>query len=749
MKKVYYLLLLCTLTACDEEVLSPAVNDAVNDDAVLLAGIEAVIGDDEEATRAISLSDSIGRYKFEDGDRMVFTKIQRTLQPITTFTYSNINYLLTQGAWDRQIEAGEAERIYWSDAKSAHTFIGYSLPKSEGFDWKPYTQAGTAIYYGSIGDATSTGTGNDLIDYNTSTGAATLEAEDILLTYDAQKKAETGGAVARISFHHGLSNLRVIVNLSGFAATENDKKTKVSDLIVKAQPTLYKWSQTDYKTIELAETDQTALNTLYSSGSTPVWNQEKAMKLWIPRPEGYGTGASKTFTFYGLTVPHTHQNLEIEFTVQYPKPLNTAETETKIYKAILTNKSVLFSAGYCTTINISLNHRDEKITVGAEYSDWEFKNTPDHGELQKNSTCMSTVSRDSVTIVGDEHATVDDATWLYQDGDKILDIYGNDGSKNNPYTISTAYQLLSFAHEVKGTNRTATGTVAGGMTFEGKYVKLDANICMQASPLATESSTTWIGIGDASHPFEGYFVGGVRIITLLNGSAFFHTLGQNAHVDQLIIESTLGEVTSNGGLAEVNRGTICSCQFQGKISSSASGNDKYVGGLVGDNQGKIIACCHIGNIIADCNKGGIAGKSSGTIAACFSVGGQYDKASDIQTDNTTTPTTPTTSYRNCGITASGTSSYSFYSNTELTNVTTNDPDGAKGISSGAMQRSTFVGALPTDTSRGSETKPESITKLNDAIYWWVKENTSLSDSDKEHYLQRHYIYQPATYPSVY
>ena len=70
---------------------------------------------------------------------------------------------------------------------------------------------------------------------------------------------------------------------------------------------------------------------------------------------------------------------------------------------------------------------------------------------------MPDLERASVTIVGDAKATIDDATWLYNTGEKdannndiIKDIYGHDGStKEQAYQISTAYQLLSFAYEVK------------------------------------------------------------------------------------------------------------------------------------------------------------------------------------------------------------------------------------------------------------------------------------------------------------
>jgi hypothetical protein len=313
----------------------------------------------------------------------------------------------------------------------------------------------------------------------------------------------------------------------------------------------------------------------------------KNIKLWCPVPAGEGTGQSKTFTFYGLTTPQddTFHNINgndlplmFSFTVTYPNPLNPDETLTKTYKGSF-SQLVNFHSGMCTTLNISLNHKDEQMYMGVTYNDWNYVATPDLGELRKKSTFMDINS--TVTIHTDDEATVYDATWLYLDGTQLKDIYGNDGTPANPYRITSASQLLSFAKEVKA-----------GVDFKDKFIRLDADITMQASTAKTsaEDSTSnvkpveWIGIGDADHAFNGTFLGGDRYINRLYGSPLFYNIGAGACVEQIYI-SPIGQISGGGALANTNTGIVGACKVIDAVNTTG-------GALVGTNNGTIYACYH-------------------------------------------------------------------------------------------------------------------------------------------------------------
>lgn len=703
MKYLYSLLLILFVAGCtSDEVFT--VDEY--DDIVPLTGVEAKIAGSSE-TRADKLTDYVGRSEFVSGDNMVLTTMRRTIQgnvsAIPQFNYTNLEFNHNGGGWKRDESKGKdgnnatPSKIYWSDSKNPHTYIGYSTPKVAGFDWE---KKGT-VFYGSLGDPTSNG--SSVIDYytsGTSTGNTALENDDILVSYHTNQKAdEGGGAMVTLTYHHALANVRVVVNITGFSSgpESDDNKAVVSEMTLKDMLTMYKWDSNPDLTQEelklktpwvdgnvgaeaLTEADQTNL----PSGVN--WNQKKDTKLWIPNPTGKGTGASRTFTFYALAVPTklASGKLKFSFKVTYPDAMNPTQNVEKTYSASV-NQEVEFRAGHCTTLNISLNHRNEQMTVGAEYMNWQFIDIPDQGELYKNSTFMEHVDRSKITIVGDENATEDDATWLYEKNGQIVDIYGNDGnSRETAYTISTAEQLLSFAYEVKN-----------GRSFEGKFVKLDANITMQKKTTAQNTDPDnisdgnllkWVGIGSADNPFNGTFLGEKRYVTLLHGAPLFSSIGPKAQIELLGISSTAGSgvVSGSGLLADTNAGTLNGCYAVGSINTTST---SAVGGLVGANSGTISACYHQGTIIAAADKGGIAGTNSGSIIGCYSAGGQYDNKSAALTDH---DTPPSSTKNNGGITSSnsGTVSDSYYSNTLVSDNV--DISGIEGKTSGSMQKEAFV-----------------------------------------------------------
>lgn len=774
----------------------------VNSDARELEGIEAVIEGTQGATRAGTvnkLTDYVGRSIFKPGDQIVFTNIRRTTTPLEEFTYpgKNDNYLGIifqagdQSGWARTND-GAPERIYWTDAVNDHTFVAYGIPQ-DSYEWKTYqlTEGSgenvvkKTYYVGSLGNPTQTAS-TDIIDYSLTSAEQDpyttaennttvyrnpkLDKEDLLIAYDKEMQAEPGGSVALVSFHHALSSVRVVVNISGFSSSSSaaDNSTVVSNMRLLHQPTMYLWEQSDWQAqpfrapTEYAAAEQKMVNKAWTgdennSTGVPQYDQRKDIKLWIPRPNGAGTNQSKTFTFYGITTPQPkgyistldgenvkYQKTELKFDVTYPDPLKPSTLKTHTYTATLPyyveeedqDKNVYFEAGYNTTINISLNHKNEKMTVGAEYENWQFVATPDEGTLKKNSTLLQDTERSSVTIVGDEKATIDDATWLYELNNTVYDIYGHTGTETDPYQISTAYQLLSFAYEVtKGNN-------GAGRDFNGKFIRLDADITLQPTadltkdemvqPDVDEDQTdweaapdaiSWIGIGDADHAFNGTFLGGKRFIYRLKGSPLFYKLGENARIEQLQVNSvhkpdgSAWAVTGGGMYANTNAGLICGCKVVGDVAF----NEATAGAFVGTNTGIIWASYHIGLTMSTSAEGtvavgGLVGSNSGTIASCYHAGKVSGKSGTTTTG---------------GITASnsGTLDNNYYNSTLLTPTYTPQ----SGV---------------TDNSSSEMTKLQFVTDLNNGIDKWRSTDTEHGGLNHPDYHEHQYVYQPANYPKL-
>ena len=582
-KILYILGVTVLLTACSREKLFTA-------DDFEIKGIDAVIDVNSGVTRAANESAiQVGRSLFAADDKIVFTTIKRTSKPLEAFTYGNIRYYYYEGkSWERT-DGNLPEKIYWTDGVSPHTFIGYSLPSSD-YHW---TDNMDGTYAGELGY------GVQELDFTA--GNEAIKPHDLLLNYNTATVAETGGLSTKVTFNHALSNVCVVVNIKNFAASSSavDTKVSVSDMVLKAQPALFTWGG-DSRKLKVLDLD----------------NEQQVKKdilMWCPKPQGEGTAQSKTFSFYALTTPQDElfhsingndEPLGFSFTVTYPDPMDPTGTPlVKTYSGSFT-KTVNFQSGMCTTLNISLNHKDEQMFMGVEYNDWNYVSTPDLGELRKKSTFMDITS--PVTTHDMAAATADDATWLYRDGDRILDIYGNDGSIEHPYRIASSLQMLSFAKEV-----------AAGFSFVGRYVKQDADITMQSGINKTSvedeesnvSPVIWIGIGDDTHPFQGTYLGGNRFVNRLCGKPLFAKLGEDAYVKQVQI-TTIGTITGGGALAETNAGMIGGCRIVDDVTVSG-------GSIAGTNSGVIYACSHIG---VTTGTAGLVGSNTGNIIGCYQAG---------------------------------------------------------------------------------------------------------------------------------
>ena len=582
-KILYILGVTMLLTACSREMHFNAADFEIR-------GINAEIDVNSGLTRAANESTvQVGRSLFAADDKIVFTTIKRTSKPLEAFSYGNIRYYYYEGkSWERT-DGNLPEKIYWTDGVSPHTFIGYSLPSSD-YHW---TDNMDGTYAGELGY------GVQELDFTA--GNEAIKPHDLLLNYNTATVAETGGLSTKVTFNHALSNVCVVVNIKNFAASSSavDTKVSVSDMVLKAQPALFTWGG-----------DSRKLKVLDLDNDQQV---KKDILMWCPKPQGEGTAQSKTFSFYALTTPQDElfhsingndEPLGFSFTVTYPDPMDPTGTPlVKTYSGTFT-KTVNFQSGMCITLNISLNHKDEQMFMGVEYNDWNYVSTPDLGELRKKSTFMDITS--PVTTHDMAAATADDATWLYRDGDRILDIYGNDGSIEHPYRIASSLQMLSFAKEV-----------AAGFSFVGRYVKQDADITMQSGINKTNvedaesnvSPVNWIGIGDDTHPFQGTYLGGNRFVNRLCGKPLFAKLGEDAYVKQVQI-TTIGTITGGGVLAETNAGMIGGCRIVDDVTVSG-------GAIAGSNSGVIYACSHVG---VTTGTAGLVGSNTGNIIGCYQAG---------------------------------------------------------------------------------------------------------------------------------
>lgn len=753
-----YIFILLILGSCSDTTTALVEpNPEQNDGSIELTGIKAAVyGTTASSTRSSAdeyNTDYVGRSTFVADDEMIITKFERTNTPLDHYKYKNIFYKANSDlAWARTKGDGSngyetADRIYWSDNASYHTFIGYSLPqnwKNETDKWTKTSSAGNPdVFRGqfskssdNIVDFSVNGTFTSANDFTgdfekeaktnliVDKKGTRLKNEDLLLFYNTEQLADIGGMTTTLYYRHALASLRVIIDIREFAVSDGsqDAKTTIKDLLVLNQPWKYKWTQTGTNSNE-NDTDPGwgVVNDMQLATESQTADPTVTIKAWQPRPQGEGTGSNKTFTFYSLIVPGEQTDFNMHYTVTYPKALKPSEMENHTYGVHM--YEILFKAGYCTTVRVSLNHRGEPINIGAMYYNWDDVSTPDKSNLQKVSTFLDTSVRDSVTIAGDTKATIEDATWLYINGDNnLVDIYGNDGSQSNPFTIKTARQFLSFAYEVN------SGNNGEGRTFENQYVKLEADLFLQPENTESKWTINWPGIGivgnDDGKSFDGYFDGGNRIIKLLKGKPLFTNIGAKAHIETLQLEDVIGDINGGGCLAEVNNGTLCGCHVYAKnntIITLNSGSSNYAGFICGANNGTIFACKTQGDFKSAAQyTGGITGKNEGTIVASIAIGkisSSYSGSGEKVFGGISAQKGTSSSVTTC-----------FFDKDKM--KTASDAD-VYGLSTTAMQ------------------KEQVVTDLNNAINSWSEAKYS-SDADKKaHFKSRNYTFHVGQYPRVH
>ena len=584
---------LLAAVACSGEIEWP--NGQPTDEPLRLTGIVPTMAG-ASTTKADAQAEQkpdeiyVGRKQFVTGDAVFFTKIRRTAQPLKKFSYVDQTWKLGE-SWTHlsATEGAEAQKIYWSDGHSAHTFVGYGLPQqTEGknFDWELRSD----IFYGSIGekDATATLVFTEKL----------LQAEDLVLAHSEDLIPEKTTGIANVPFYHALAQVRVIVDLVGFSASEEawDNGTRVSEMVLKQMPMGYRWLQDSRAVVDVVEGEG-------------VHNQ-RDVQLWTPTPflDGVNTGMSRQFHFYGLAVPGERTDLQFRFFVRYPDPTKKNTMKEKYYSTTAKNKKITFIGGKCTTIRISLNHESEDMTVSAIYVDWGYADMPDQIVLHKKSTFLQTTDLSTVTTHKETHTEVSDYTWLHETAEGVVvdDKDHNGSSEKEAYCITSTQQLLSFAKEVNQ-----------GYDFKGKHVRLDASLTLQ--PTAAGAATmSWVGIGTEAKPFRGTLHGGGRTVSRLNGAPLFGGLSTEARVEHLTLKDAVG-VDGRGLLAHSNGGAIVACRVQNGVALQGTGD---VGSLVGTNTGTIVACSHDGDTRADnaTTVGGLVGANTGTIIASFQAG---------------------------------------------------------------------------------------------------------------------------------
>ena len=182
------------------------------------------------------------------------------------------------------------------------------------------------------------------------------------------------------------------------------------------------------------------------------------------------------------------------------------------------------------------------------------------------------------------------------DGSAATSFASGSGTETSPYVINTEKQMGYFMNRINS-----------GVTFEGQYIKLNANLDMTGGNWEITSGKY----------FAGTFLGNNKTLTM--DSNFLDRIAETGKVDWLNIQ---GYGTVNDPLmCYYNYGTIQNCRVSGDVSKPG-----YSAGLLcteNTKTGLVINSCGFGSVYGSADDDtcyvGWVSKSEGTIKNCYAV----------------------------------------------------------------------------------------------------------------------------------
>ncbi len=144
----------------------------------------------------------------------------------------------------------------------------------------------------------------------------------------------------------------------------------------------------------------------------------------------------------------------------------------------------------------------------------------------------------------------------------------------------------------------------------GKRVILEADISLEDTEF--QPIPTFGGVFEGN----GHTISGLRLSEGMSYQGLFRYIQQGAVVQNLNVTGTVsadGEQAYLGGIAGSNEGKISECSFAGTVSGKSQ-----VGGVVGINRvtGSVYHCRASGKVEGERSTGGIAGENEGVMTGC-------------------------------------------------------------------------------------------------------------------------------------
>jgi hypothetical protein len=190
--------------------------------------------------------------------------------------------------------------------------------------------------------------------------------------------------------------------------------------------------------------------------------------------------------------------------------------------------------------------------------------------------------------------------------DPLRTYSGGTGDPNDPYLVRTAHDLVCLGKSLGDWD--AAFALAGDID------------------LASTHPDELLRIGIRGLPFTGTFDGrghrvrGLRVESVRGGClsdlGLFGCVGPSGVVRHLhLLDVNVSGETYIGGLVGSNEGSILACSVTGNVTASS-----MAGGLVGENRGTLASSCATCTVLGSWMAGGLVGQNDGSISCCYAMG---------------------------------------------------------------------------------------------------------------------------------
>ena len=243
-----------------------------------------------------------------------------------------------------------------------------------------------------------------------------------------------------------------------------------------------------------------------------------------------------------------------------------------------------------------------------------------------SSTGGTTQQPGSEGTGGDSAKKAEDLTLTISDASgSPTSVTLQDTDSDGYYEIGTADELYAFAAAVNGGKTTINGELTSSIEVNKTVLDEQGNLSKNVN------FRPWTPIGNGDTPYTGIFYGADKTISGLSFNdtnadyaGLFGYLAEGGSVQNLgVLDSYFCGGRYVGGVVGSNDGQVTTCYNTGAVSGTSEDRSCNVGGVVGYNDGQVTTCYNTGAVSGttfDCNVGGVVGSNDGQVTTCYNTG---------------------------------------------------------------------------------------------------------------------------------